>query len=339
MTGDTVMMTPLTRAALGALGALSALGALACDPATEEPDLAPAQDASTPPASDMGSEDQRRPVDAGADLIVAPEEMGGDQGGDRGGEACVETPIYSDKDKDGQGGEQVGSECLLPAQPPSNGELVRQGGDCEDDDPLRYVGSSGICGDRLDDDCDADDEMCPATQPASTLLPGWDCDDDQPPSNVYAWAKFDLGESTINPGCFVFFASGTDTFFVQRIGLDDTPSCTDPGGCVCQYDGGQGYDQRLYAFTRSDEAESCEAIQLGDGENVVSNACRKYLYHLYDDSRGYSFVAANQEALSERLAAFGTVEIACVKDVTFSGFPYQTILSAAVTLNPGFVKP
>jgi len=138
----------------------------------------------------------------------------------------------------------------------------------------------------------------------------------------------------------VFFASGKDTFFVQRVGLDDAvTNCGRGDGCVCTFDGGNGYDQRLYAFTRDSDAQDCADIQLGDGENAVSNSCRKYLYHMFEDSRGYSYAATGVDSLKERLANFDAVEIACVKDVTFSSFPFQSLLSSTVELNDGFVMP
>lgn len=255
-------------------------------------------------------------------------------------ESCQETPLYQDLDGDGQGsGQSVDTECLLPGQQPSSPELVRESGDCNDGDPLQYTGASGICNDRVDDDCDSMDEACPTSQPDSTTLPSWDCTNDSPPDNVYAWARFDAGNSNINPGCFVFFAAKKDLFYVQRVGLDDTDSCQRTGGCICQFDGGNGYDQRLYAFTTHEDTSSCEDIQLGDGQNSVSNACRKYLYHMYDDSRHYAFAANNADDLNARLEAFNRVEIACVKDVTFSSFPFQTILSTGITTNPNFVMP
>lgn len=254
--------------------------------------------------------------------------------------SCVDTPLFMDGDGDGQGGgASTSSECLAPGEQPSDVTLVRDGGDCDDQDPLQYTGASGICGDRVDDDCDDEDEKCPESQPASTLLPSWDCTDSAPPANVYAWARFEQGNSHINPGCFVFFAAQKDLFYVQRVGLDDTDTCQRGQGCICQFDGGNGYDQRLYAFTRDADAQPCADIELGDGDNTVSNSCRKYLYHMYNDSRGYSFAATGEAAIKERLEAFESVEIACVKDVTFSGFPFQQLLSASVTFNEDFVMP
>lgn len=301
-------------------------------PSTDQGTVTP-EDQGTTPETDQGTTPE---TDQGT---VTPEDQGMDTP-DTGTEECVDTELYADNDGDGQGsGASTKTECLKPGEQPTEAGFSTQAGDCDDADPLQYEGSSGVCNDRVDDDCDAMDEMCPATQPSGTLLPNWNCEDDSPPDNVFAWAKFERGNTHINGGCFVFFASGKDTFFVQRIGLDDNAETCPNGGCICRFDGGNGYDQRLYAFTRDGDAQDCADIQLGDGDNAVSNSCRKYLYHMFNDSRGYSYAATGVDSLKERLDNFGTVEVACVKDVTFGGFPFQPLLSSSVELNDGFVMP
>lgn len=336
-------MSPSHHLGLSAISALL-LVASACTPASNNDSTQTAEDQGSAPAADMSaSTDQGTGTrDQGTTLIDQGTAPAVDQDvdtPDTSGDACVDTPLYADNDGDGQGsGTSTGTECLKPGEQPSEAGFSTQAGDCNDEDPLQYEGSSGVCGDRVDDDCDAMDEMCPATQPSGTMLPDWACDDTSPPDNVFAWAKFERGNANITPGCFVFFASGKDTFFVQRIGLSDTATCP-RGGCICQFDGGNGYDQRLYAFTRDSDAQDCPDIQLGDNQNAVSNSCRKYLYHMFNDSRGYSYAATGVDSLRERLENFDTVEVACVKDITFGGFPFQGLLTTSVELNAGFVMP
>ena len=335
-------LLPLSRQAPGATNLLLLLSLLTgCPASNQDPGDS---DADTSMTGDMGEADASDNPSRDMGEGSSTPDLGGAGTPDMPPDAtmsCVETPLYTDADGDGQGGgESTGSECLTADESPSDASLVRQGGDCNDQDPLQYTGSSGICGDRVDDDCDEEDEKCPESQPASTLLPSWDCADDSPPDNVYAWARFEQGNTHINPGCFVFFAAQKDLFYVQRVGLDDTDSCQSAQGCICRYDGGNGYDQRLYAFTRDADASSCPDISLGDGDDVVSNGCRKYLYHMYNDSRGYSFAATGKEALEERLDAFSTVEVACVEDVTFPGsFPFQQLLTTTISFNQSFIMP
>ena len=41
--------------------------------------------------------------------------------------------------------------------------------------------------------------------------------------------------------------------------------------------------------------------------------------------------------LQARLAAFPTIEVACAEDRPHANLPYATLMTAPVTLNPGYV--
>ena len=284
------------------------------------------------------------------ETTTVPLDMGVTSGGDMkttvpdAGTTCTDTPLYEDKDGDGKGSGAVAKTvCLAPSQGAEAGFSV-DADDCNDDDALQYPGASGVCGDKVDDDCDQKDETCPASMPAQMNVPSWDCKTGAPPQNVYAWALVeDVGPNLITPGCMVIFAGAKDRFFVQRVGLGDTPSCTNPGsqiGCICRSQSGSGYDQRLYAFTRDPDAASCPDIALGSGsEGKVSNACRKFLYPMGNKDLKYSFVSTNVAELDRRLKDFGKVEIACVREVTQPGFIYKTLLETDIQRNDAFKMP
>ena len=164
------------------------------------------------------------------------------------------------------------------------------------------------------------------------------------PTNVYAYARFDDGGGYfIDGGCFIIFEGFPGEFYVQRA-LDRAstdPSCQTISGCTCpSLNGWPSYDRRLYAFTLAGSEDACPDIQLVDhaGEmQVVSNHCRKYLTQLHYYNIDVSYFAAGLDATAERLALFDTVEVACAQDYPHANLPYQTLLTAAVQLNAGFV--
>ena len=253
---------------------------------------------------------------------------------------CVDVTVYADEDGDGYGAEDAPQlVCLDPGEDPPAGTAAMLG-DCGVDDPLRYPMSPGVCGDNVDDDCDSLDEACPASAPA-VQVPDWRCEDDAPPANVAAWARFDDGQGYFNDGgCFVFFEGTPGTYFVARHvdRANPDPSCEDRNGCTCpSLNGWPSYDRRMYAFTRQAVAdEACPELSIRDhgGEDQpVSNACRKYLYQMHFYDIPFSYVAPSYAALQRRLSLYPTVEIACVQDSPHANLPFQSLVSASIQYN------
>jgi len=259
------------------------------------------------------------------------------------GGMCMDVTVYVDADGDGVGeddGDTMMS-CLLPNEQPAEG-YARMAGDCDGGDPIAYTGAEGVCGDNVDDNCDGEDEECPASQPANLDVPDWDCQGDAP-SNVYAYAMFNDGGGYLQDGgCFVFFEGAKGTFYSQKVGIApaQTEGCDARYGCVCPSEGGwPSYDRRLYALTLSGEAADCEQLELIDhaGEDQpVSNSCRKYLYQLHRYDIPYSYVAGSMDALTQRLENFSTVEVACLRDSPHANLPFKSLLTAEIQLNPAY---
>lgn len=258
---------------------------------------------------------------------------------------CVDTTVHIDEDGDGYGVAGDGSMqvCLVPGAPAPDGYQVRAG-DCKDDDPLAHDMAEGICNDNVDDDCDGVDEACPTSQPDQMSVPSWDCAG-SPPTNVYAWAKFEDGKGYFKDGgCFVFFEGKKDVFYVTRhLFRENTdPNCDKINGCVCpSLNGWPSYDRRLYAFSLRGTPERCDPISLRDHageEQVVSNSCRKYLYQLHFYDIPYSYVSSSLDALDERLTRFDRVEIACAEDAPHANLPFASLLTTTIEYNDDFVK-
>jgi hypothetical protein len=312
----------MTRTSIHAVCVLAALSLIAC-PATE-PD----------PGADAGVQIQEDTGGGGGEDTGGGGGGGEDTGGGGGGD-CVDVDVFTDGDGDGKGDDaSKATVCLAAGEQPAQGQ-VRVGGDCNDADPLQFSGSEGVCNDFVDDDCDGDDEVCPESRPDQVTVPDWDCTGD-PPESVYAWARFEDGGDLLEDGaCFVYFEGGKDVFYSTRSGVAPANGCAGRD-CVCP----GGYDQRLYAFNISGAPDACDDIVHSNSQGMdqaVSNDCRKYLYQLYEFDNAYSHVATTTAALDLRLASFPTVEVACVGDSTF-GFPFSSLLTAEVELNPDFVK-
>ncbi len=255
--------------------------------------------------------------------------------------SCVDVSVYADGDGDGFGTGDASIQCL-PGGQPTEGFALRAG-DCNDSDPLQFQGSEGVCNDNVDDDCNGADEVCPESRPDQVTIPDWDCTGD-PPESVYAWARFDDGgEYFAAGGCFMFFEGGKDVFYSSRVNLERANPCPDElYGCTCPSLGSSpSFDRRLYAFTLAGDVEGCEEIELVDHageEQPVSNDCRKYLYQLHRYDIDYSHVATTVDALERRLAAFPTVEIACLRDAPHRALPFASLLTTSIERNPNFVK-
>ncbi|MEZ4431078.1 MAG: hypothetical protein R3F65_01610 [bacterium] len=255
---------------------------------------------------------------------------------------CLDTPIYPDRDADGFGvdaGQE--SRCLDPGDTPPG--FARQTGDCRPRDPWANPDAAEICNDYVDDDCDGRDARCPESQPA-VQVPAWSCEDDRPPANVYAYARFDDGRGYFNDrGCFVFFEGIPGEYYVKRAltRASQAASCNQINGCTCpSLNGWPSYDRRLYAFTlQGNDPAACAPIEIIDhgGETQpVSNDCRKYLYQLHFYDIPYSFVAAGRATLDRRLDLFPTLEVACAADRPHANLPYQTLLTAPIRRNPDY---
>lgn len=270
------------------------------------------------------------------------EDMGGSQ--TEPDMACVDTTVYEDEDGDGYGNGDAQMLCLRSGEEPPEGYGLSQG-DCSEGDPLAYPDAEGVCNDNVDDDCDGEDEACPASQPDEMSVPAWDCTGDAP-ENVYAWARFDDGMGYFKDnGCFVFFEGKKDIFYVQRNveRASSDSSCDTINGCTCpSLNGWPSYDRRMYAFTRLDvDASECEEVSIRDhgGEDQpVSNGCRKYLYQMHHYDIPYSYIASSLEGVRQRIELFSKVEIACVEDAPHANLPYQTLVETDIVLNPDFQK-
>ena len=258
-----------------------------------------------------------------------------------------EVRLYSDADLDGYGAEGDEGElvCVVGGERPEGyADWASVADDCAAADPTRHPDADEICGDQLDDDCDGADADCPTTRP-SVVVPSWSCEDDSPPSSVYAWARFSNGNGYFQDGgCFVFFEGLPGEFYVKGdlSRVSQAASCETINGCVCpSLNGWSSYDRRLYALTSKAPLEDCPDLWLVDHagqEQVVSNACRKYLLQLHWPGQEipFSFVAAGEEALRRRLDAFSTVEVACLEDRPHRNLPYATLMTAEVTFNANF---
>jgi hypothetical protein len=254
-------------------------------------------------------------------------------------QTCVDTTLYADVDSDGYGDAEASQvQCLEPDQAVEG--LVSRAGDCGPQDAWRNPDGYEVCGDNVDDDCDGVDMDCPASQP-SVSPPGWDCQGEAP-GNVYAWARFEDGNGYFaDNGCFVFFEGQPGEFYVEHNMQRSNPDCANsPNGCTCpSLNGWSSYDRRLYAFTLQGDTESCPDVSLRDhaGEDqVVSNACRKYLYQMHYYDIPYSFVAGSQAAMDARIDAFPTVEVACAEDAPHANLPYATLLTGQIVRNPNY---
>lgn len=259
---------------------------------------------------------------------------------------CVDTQVFRDLDEDGFGDDDDDRLVCLDEGEDSPG-FVRDGGDCGPEDPLRYPGAEGICGDRVDDDCEGGDEACPESRDA-LADPDWDCSGD-PPSSVYAYARFDDGGGYFqDAGCFYFFEGVPGEFYVKRNlrRANNSPSCTQFSGCTCpSLNGWPSYDKRMYAFTLQGEVDACPDIWLQDHARedallMVSNACRKYLLQLHLPSpqvpAEIGFITGNIDNLRQRLELYPRVEVACVQDRPHRNLPYQSLLVGDIVLNENF---
>lgn len=281
------------------------------------------------PDVDMGSTPTNNMVD-GPDMAPEPDMKPVD-------DVCQDTTVYVDGDGDGQAADGADSMqvCLKAGEAPDVG-YAREVGDCDDRDPLQFTGADGVCGDNVDDDCDSADEACPTSMPAQLDIPDWDCTGDAP-ENVVAYSVLPEQQYFSAGSCFYFFEGGEDVFYVKLHGFERQQACTSGNGCCAEFG---GYDNRLYAFTTSD-ADPCEDIvisQSGSGQ-PVSNSCRKYLYQMNMNGGGdYSFVANSIDTLTDRIEAFGDVEIACVRDTTLSSsaFPFGTLATSPIVMNEGY---
>lgn len=263
------------------------------------------------------------------------EDMVKDETKDIDPDQCVDTTIYPDADGDGQGVDGQNKQvCLKPDETPEAG-FSREKGDCADDDPSKFEGAEGICGDNVDDNCDGNDEACPTSMPAQMDIPNWDCTG-TPPENVLAHATLGDQKYFGANSCFYFFEAKKGTFYVKLNGFERQSACTSGNGCCAEFG---GYDNRLYAFTKGAQ-DPCEdiVIEKSGGGQPVSNDCRKYLYQMNNQAQEYSYVASDLDSLKARLSTFSSVEVACVRDTTLSqsAFPFGTLATANIVMNDAF---
>jgi hypothetical protein len=259
---------------------------------------------------------------------------------------CIDLTVYVDGDADGFGtADMTMMACLRQGEDVPG--YARSSGDCEPLDPLAHPNAEGVCNDFVDDNCDSMDEACPTTQTAGLDVPAWDCTG-TPPSNVYAWARFDDGRGYYqNGGCFMFFEGLPNEFYVRhtlaRVNQDS--SCNQISGCVCpSLNGWPSYDRRIYAYTTDLDQNPCEETYLVDhafAEQLiqpVSNDCRRYLYQMHFYDIPYNYVSGDVTTLERRLSVYETLEVACIQDRPHANLPYQQLLTTSIQRNPGFTK-
>lgn len=259
---------------------------------------------------------------------------------------CIDLTLFGDEDGDGYGSQDTTQmACLLPDEELEG--FSRLSGDCEPNDPLAYPGAEGVCGDFVDDNCDDEDEDCPTTQQAGLDVPAWDCTG-TPPSNVYAYARFDSGEGYFQDGgCFIFFEGLADEFYVMHtmVRASTDASCDTINGCTCpSLNGWPPYDRRMYAYTTDTDLDPCEETYLIDhafNEQLiqpVSNDCRRYIFQMHFYDIPYNYVSGDLDSLRRRLEIYETLEVACIQDRPHVNLPYQQLLTTQIQLNPGFEK-
>lgn len=255
---------------------------------------------------------------------------------------CMDVRVYPDTDDDGFGVEAGAVDaCLMPIEQREG--FARAAGDCAPGDAWRNPAAEEICRDFVDDDCDGSDGACPESRPG-VQVPNWLCDENAPPANVVAWAKFDNGGGYFRDGgCFVFFEGHPGEFYVQRRleRANNAAGCNNINGCTCpSLNGWPAYDRRMYAFTTAANAAACPTLSIidhGGEQQPVSNDCRKYLYQMHFYDIPFSYVAGSLEALERRFELFPTVEVACVQDLPHANLPYQSLVTSAIQMNPGYV--
>lgn len=308
----------------------------------------------------MVSREARRPATAIA-LVVALGVLACDDGASRSappgtrlreledGRVCADQTFYADVDDDGFGVEaEVQPMCVGPTEEVPG--YARSSGDCAPDDPTVSPATDEVCGDSYDENCTDADEACPESLEADIVIPDWDCTG-TPPQDVIAWAVFDQANEYYEAGaCFVFFEGLADEFYVAPRNLRPLPERAERGpfgmceaveGCICPSIENWSYDRgRLYALTLDGEAEDCEEIVVhsdGGDDQVVSNACRKFLFQIWYNPNDLSFVARGEAALRRRLARFDHVEIACFEGQPFDDLPFASLMSTPVRFNDAFV--
>jgi len=72
-----------------------------------------------------------------------------------------ETSWYKDSDNDGYSDETTKTQCERPSGYKLDSELASINGDCDDAKASVYPGTDEICGDGIDQDCNATDLLCP----------------------------------------------------------------------------------------------------------------------------------------------------------------------------------
>ncbi len=188
-----------------------------------------------------------------------------------------------------------------------------------------------ICEDGIDDDCDGGDEECPATRPFSTTAAWWDCRG-TPPRDVLAFVRFSSSDRHFRDGaCLVFSEGAPDEIYVSANSFARTSydqlGCTTAEGCTCpSFEGLSSHDDRLFAFSVSDE--DCPGVALTD-EGITSNPCRRPIIAPLGVVTAYRFVGRGKAGVMARLRHFSTIELACA---SFEGRPFTRLSTASVQL-------
>lgn len=243
-----------------------------------------------------------------------------------------------------------------------NGGDPNAGGNCGDDDPLTNENWVGFCADRVDDNCQVEDETtpcptttgthnycntgdeaCPSTQPGSAP-PAWDCLG-TPPSNVVAFGYHaDANNPNVVELCvFVYESEAAPGEHYVAYSLVDGPSPFGPpsppvnpaADCnadrfarrhlfLSDLDGG-ACDGVTYIHAYPQENPTGELYPVDDQK--LSNDCRKMMKNISFGGSGFTpevqyFAASRGEALA-KLAVLDTAEVACIGIDNIDNEPYR----------------
>jgi len=207
---------------------------------------------------------------------------------------------------------------------------------------------SGIlfCDDRVDDNCDGEGEVCPATQPADAP-PAFDCTG-TPPDNVFAHASLPTN-AQVAGGCVFIYQAESGAFYAS-VDVRDGSNPQGPMGesvGLCAYD----YGARKHLFFTTAPVSECADIAYVYPDQVanqlLSNDCRKMVRNLVRDDPSFEpdiqFLPGNVDDQRARIETFSVAEVACLRINNASGAPYRpdelfvTQAEASFVENAGFV--
>lgn len=193
---------------------------------------------------------------------------------------------------------------------------------CDQEAPIAF------CDDRVDDDCDGQDEVCPSTQP-SDAAPTFTCGADEPvPSSVLAFAQLPENEQVATGCVFVYQGSSGDFFLAATV--EDGAFRQGPQGQstgLCSFD----YAARKHLFLTAPPVEDCDDVVFVYPDEIdnqlLSNECRKMVRNIAvrdpDFDPAIQYLPGDEEVQRRRIARFSVAEVACVGINSTTGVPYR----------------